>query len=129
MMAWYDGDELVGMTFVFLYEAVAYLSYFCIVRSGRGKGYGTNVLMQMKAMYPRIVVDIEKVENSSEEGRVRRKNFYLEHDFQETGVFYYIYHVDYELLCAGQSITAEEWDDLIHAFWGAFADTARIYQK
>lgn len=129
MMAWYDEDCLVGMTFVFLYEAVAYLAYFCIIESGRGRGYGTVVLDQMKSMYPRVVVDIEKVEEPNAIVKKRRKDFYLYHDFHETGIFYYIYHVDYELLCVGSSVTEEEWDSLIHAFWGGFADTAKIYTK
>ena len=84
------------------------------------------ILTALENVYPRIVVDIEKIKTEQDDEQIRRKQFYLRNQFHETGVFYFIYNVDYELLSTGESVTGQEWNDLIHAFWGKFADTAVI---
>ena len=129
MYAWYDEDKLIGMTFTFVYDNLAYLSYICIRKEEQDHGYGSMILNALENVYPRIVVDIEKIETEQDEEQVRRKQFYQKNKFHETGVFYFIYNVDYELLSTGESVTGKEWDDLIHAFWGKFADTAVITEN
>ena len=126
MYAWYDEDKLIGMTFTFAYGSLAYLSYICIRREEQDYGYGSKILTALENVYPRIVVDIEKIKTEQDDKQIRRKQFYLKNQFHETGVFYFIYNVDYELLSTGKSVTGKEWNDLIHAFWGKFADTAVI---
>ena len=128
MYSWYDEDKLIGMTFTFVYDSLAYLSYICIRREEQDHGYGSKILKALEEVYPRIVVDIEKIKTEEDEEQIRRKQFYLRNSFHETGVFYFIYNVDYELLSTGESVTGEEWNALIHGFWGKFADMARIYE-
>ena len=128
MYVWYDEDKLIGMTFSFVYDHLAYLSYICIRREEQDHGYGSKILQVLEDVHPRIVVDIERIKTEQDEEQIRRKQFYMRNHFHETGVFYYIYNVDYELLSTGESVTGREWNDLIHAFWGKFADTARIYE-
>lgn len=126
MLVWYDGETLAGITFTFQHEGLTYLSYLAVDGRLRGKGYGSQILQVLKRMYPRIVIDIERIRKETDTEQIRRKRFYERAGFRETGVFYYIWYVDYELLCTGRTVTAEEWDRLIHAFWGTFADTAVI---
>lgn len=129
LYAWYDDDTLVGMTFTFVYDHLAYLSYICIKMDEQDHGYGSKILHALEDVHPRIVVDIEKIKTEQDEEQKRRKQFYMRNHFHETGVFYYIYNVDYELLSKGESVTGKEWNDLIHAFWGKFADTAVITEE
>lgn len=129
LYAWYDDNTLVGMTFTFVYDHLAYLSYICIKMDEQDHGYGSKILQALENVYSRIVVDIEKIKTEQDEEQKRRKQFYMRNHFHETGVFYYIYNVDYELLSTKESVTGKEWNDLIHAFWGKFADTAVITEK
>ena len=129
MYAWYDEEKLVGMTFTFVFDQLAYLSYICIQKEEQNHGYGSKILNAIENMYSRIVVDIEQIKTEQAEEQIRRKQFYLRNSFHETGVFYFIYNVDYELLSTGESVTGDEWNALIHAFWGKFADTAVITEK
>ncbi len=129
MYVWYDEDKLIGMTFSFVYDHLAYLSYICIRREEQDHGYGSKILQVLEDVHPRIVADIERIKTEQDEEQIRRKQFYMRNHFHETGVFYYIYNVDYELLSTGKSVTGKEWNDLIHAFWGKFADTAVISEK
>lgn len=129
MLAWYDGDEVIGMTFTFQSVGLTYLSYLCVQPFCRDRGYGSKILSELEKMYARIVIDIERIFTEKDTEQIRRRKFYLRAGFHATGVFYHIYHVDYELLCTGRTVTKDDWNQLIHAFWGSFADTAVITEE
>ena len=57
MYAWYDEEKLVGMTFTFVFDQLAYLSYICIQKEEQNHGYGSKILNAIENMYSRIVVD------------------------------------------------------------------------
>ncbi|MBQ1478019.1 MAG: GNAT family N-acetyltransferase [Erysipelotrichaceae bacterium] len=131
MYAYYEGEELVGLSYLFFHEDLVYLSYICIEESLRDKGYGSEVLQIILEDLKdhRIALDIEEVKEGTEneEERKRRKAFYLRNGFVSSGVFYRIYHVDYEILCAHGEVKKEDWHALIRKHWGSFADTAVYY--
>lgn len=127
MYAYYD-DQLIGMSFLFLYNDLAYLSYICVEEDLRDKGYGSKILNKVKDDFKdyRIVLDIEEVVKNSEnyEERKRRKDFYLKNGFESANIFYHIYHVDYEILHHGKDVNRDDWHSIIKKHWGKFADTA-----
>lgn len=127
MYAYYD-DQLIGMSFLFLYNDLAYLSYICVEEDLRDKGYGSKILNKVKDDFKdyRIVLDIEEVVKNSEnyEERKRRKDFYLKNGFESANIFYHIYHVDYEILHYGKDVNRDDWHSIIKKHWGKFADTA-----
>lgn len=126
MYAYYD-DQLIGMSFLFLYNDLAYLSYICVEEDLRDKGYGSKILNKVKDDFKdyRIVLDIEEVVKNSEnyEERKRRKDFYLKNGFESANIFYHIYHVDYEILHYGKDVNRDDWHSIIKKHWGKFADT------
>lgn len=128
MHAYYDSDTLVGMTFLFFDGDLIYLSYIAVEEKLRDRGYGSKILAMIREMYAdyRIVLDIEEVikDSSNYSERKRRKDFYLRNGYSETGIYYYIYGVDYELLSCNGMVTRKEWHNLIRKHWGKFADTA-----
>ena len=69
-----------------------------------------------------------KPETEGWQMRQRRKQFYLRNGFVESGVFYHIFNVDYELLCCNGPVSQNDWHSLIRKHWGRFADTA-VYRK
>lgn len=132
MQAWFDGDTLTGLTYVFLFKDIAYLGYLAVEENLRERGYGTMILKQLQNDLNdyRIVIDIEVVEEDAEnyEERKKRRDFYLRNDFSPTGVGYYFFHVDYELLSSNGLVTADEYLELIRKHWGPFASGA-VFKK
>ena len=130
MEAVYDDDRLIGMYYLFLNGDLIYLSYICVEEKERGKGYGSAILNHISENRngKRIVLDIEEVKDDEQYDETRkRKDFYLHNGYEETGVFYHFYGVDYELLSYGGKVSKDEWHSLILKHWGERANTA-IYR-
>ena len=128
MYVYYDNDLLVGMTFLYLYNDLAYLSYICVEENLRDKGYGSKILEKVIDDFKdyRIVLDIEEVVSESDnyKERKRRKDFYLKNGFESANIFYHIYHVDYEILHYGKDVNKDDWHSIIRKHWGIFAESA-----
>ena len=107
-----------------MYSGIAYVGYLAVEEELRNRGYGSEILKAVCFMYAlhRVVVDIEIVDENAEnyEERLHRRDFYLRNGFQRTGIGYYIFNVDYELLSAHGTVTKQEFRDLISAHWGSF---------
>jgi GNAT superfamily N-acetyltransferase len=132
MYAYYDDALFVGLGYLFIHKNIAYLGYLAVEEELRGRGYGSEILrcilQEMKAY--KTVIDIEVVDEKAEnyEERLKRKNFYLHSGFEPTGVGYYFYNVDYELLSANGRVSAEEYRNLILEHWGPIAANA-VFKK
>ena len=50
--AYYDGEDLVGFTYLIVGHNVNYLMYLAVNDRIRSKGYGTQILTHLKATYP-----------------------------------------------------------------------------
>ena len=125
MYAYYDGEVFVGLSYTFIHRNIAYLGYLAVEEDLRNRGYGSAILkciLKELSEY-KVVIDIETVTEEADnyEERLKRKNFYLHNGFTSTGVGYFFYHVDYELLSANGKVSAEEYRDLILEHWGPIA--------
>jgi len=94
---------------------ICHLMYFAVEEQFRDHGLGGETLLLLRRQLPglRLIVDIERQDDSAENAglRRRRKQFYLRHGYRETGVFYDWQGVGYEILCDGGPLTEGE-------FWG-----------
>ena len=128
MHAYYDGDTLVGMAYVFLNDDLIYLGYLVTEENLRNKGYGSHILHALSDTYQnqRIVLDLEQLDENADnnEERERRRNFYLRNGFVSTGVWYRFFHVSYELLCMHGKVTGDDYRNLILKHWGPIAKKA-----
>ena len=131
MFAYYDGEELIGLSYLFYHEDLVYLSYICVEEKLRDHGYGSMILQDIKEMCfnRRIALDIEEVKGENIEEKKKRKEFYLRNGFSSSGIFYHIYHVDYEILKWNGDVKKEEWHALIRRHWGRFAESAVYKEK
>ena len=131
--AYYEKEKLIGLSFFYLLDDLAYLSYLAVEEKLRGQGYGSKILQRIKEDYRdcRIVLDIEEVKEDAGnyEERRKRKDFYLHNGFVSAGIFYHIYHVDYEILVANGTACKEDWHRIISRYWGKFADNAVYKEK
>ncbi|MBR3349097.1 MAG: GNAT family N-acetyltransferase [Solobacterium sp.] len=122
MYVHFDEGTFIGLSYVFLSRDIAYLGYLAVEEHLRLRGYGSQILQALRSELSdfRFVIDIEVVtkEAGNYAERKKRREFYLRNGFVSTGAGYYFYHVDYELLCAGAMVTADEFRDLIIEHWG-----------
>ena len=132
MYAYYDDGKLIGISYLFLLDDIAYIGYFCVREDLRNKGYGTQILEMIKEDFSgyRIAIDIEEVKENSDnyEERKRRKDFYLHKGFREAGIFYNFYDVDYEILVYGGAVDRQQWHDVIRRHWGKNSKLAKYRQ-
>lgn len=128
MYVHFDDGTFIGLSYVFIYRDIAYLGYLAVEEHLRFRGYGSQILQALRKELSdfRFVIDIEVVlkEAGNYEERKKRREFYLRNGFVSTGAGYYFYHVDYELLCAGGMVTADEFRNLIIEHWGPRAEHA-----
>lgn len=119
-----DDHQFVGFTYIFLGEQAVYLSYFAVELSLRDRGYGSEILKTLTGMIDKkIIIDIEELNDKAPNAieRRNRRNFYIHNGFQETGIFYNFWHVDYELLSINGTATREDWNTITSQIWGKFA--------
>lgn len=102
-LALLDGDAFVGFMVVMLYEDMAYLFFLAIDADCRGSGYGSRAIETLKAEYPgkTQTVDFEMPDDAApnKEQREKRRRFYLQNGYRETGLFLSYLGVDYEVFC------------------------------
>jgi GNAT superfamily N-acetyltransferase len=117
MHGYYLDEQLIGMSYVFLKEDMAYLGYFCVAPRYRKKGYGTGILQMILQQYRdyRIAVDIERIlpEADNYQERVSRKNFSMANGFEECHVYYSYMNVYYEILSHNGLLSEDDWNKVI----------------
>jgi len=74
--------------------------FFAVDKELRSKGYGSEILNQLKKLYPmkKVIVSIGHNDASKTEEQERRKRFYLSNGFKETGYLIRMSGVEQEIL-------------------------------
>lgn len=118
-----DGN-FAGLCITMFYQDLVLLDYFAIDENIRGKGYGREALVHLRRRYQgkRFFLEIEQPEDGADnnEERIRRKRFYLENGFSETGIVVNLFGVTMELLCYDCKLTFEEYYELYEYNLGDF---------
>lgn len=106
-----DNDSFVGFMAVQTYQNLAYLFFLAIDSTCRSKGYGSRAIETLKTEYPykKQVVDFEKLDDqaSNYKQREKRRKFYLQNGYKETGLFLTYLGVDYEVFCMDEDFDPE----------------------
>lgn len=119
-IAFYDGDLFCGFASLLTYGDLTHILYFAIDCNLRDHGYGSAALHTVRERLPgkRLLVDIE-AENpdaANETQRVKRKHFYHENGYVESGIHYVWQGEKYEILVNGGTVSSAEFED----FWRHF---------
>lgn len=127
--AYYNDEQFIGLTIVYPRQQgkPVWFWYFAVCEEYRGKGYGQQILLQLKEKYEKsaMILDMESPEqvcdNSAQ--RKRRRDFYLRNGFRETGVMRSFKGVEYTIMICGEgTFTTKDYDDILNelrAFWTA----------
>lgn len=100
-------DTPVGMRFVIKYDGIVYLMYYAIDERYRNHDIGGEILRNTAKTVTNVLLCIERPINDGIE--LRRKNFYLQNGFYETGCYIEDGDVEYEFLSSvkGFQVTPE----------------------
>ena len=89
IVAYYDEDVFCGFACLLATEKAVYLYYIAVADDKRNKGYGTQILDDLKQRYPEktIALDIEARDPraNDNEKRAARCAFYLKNGFKASG--------------------------------------------
>ena len=135
--AYYDGEDFIGFTIVYLRKSFNWYWYFAVREELRGKSYGQQILSQLIEHYKgqTCVLDMESPTQVCDNlvQRQRRHQFYLRNGFRDTNV-YRTYRsatqgdacqskndITMTIMMMGEgTFTMQDWDDIIHElqqFW------------
>lgn len=85
----YDGNIPCGLIYMASNRKIVFVMFLAVDKSLRSNGYGSSILQQLKNKYPdkKIIVSIEPCDNNAPdiELRKRRKSFYMQNGYKETG--------------------------------------------
>lgn len=133
MFLYYDKEIFIGLSYVFLFEDMVYLGYLAVEEKYRNQGCGSRILKILQERYHdrRILIDIEELDPDAENSleREKRMDFYIRNGFVSSGVFYWFYDVDYELLSCHGTVKKEDFQRLVRKHWGPASKNAVYREK
>ncbi|MDD3028312.1 MAG: GNAT family N-acetyltransferase [Erysipelotrichaceae bacterium] len=115
----YQDGRFCGFISMITFGDLTYVAYFAIDKTIQGRGLGSKVLSLIENYKPgnKIIFDVEAINEQAPNNlhRIRRKLFYLNNGFNETGIRYFWNNEEYETLVKNGSITKQEFDDFWHS--------------
>lgn len=119
-----SGDLLGFANITLCYDALV-LNYLAIVPDKQGKGFGTDVILELKKRYPErsIVIDIEDdgVECDNAEQRKRRRTFYERLGFFAMPYRLSIFGVPSIIMSTKKAYSFEEYKKIFAAAFSTWA--------
>ena len=107
----YDGEKYIGLTYLVEFEDILYVFFLAVSKRHRNKGYGTNILNEIKNRYPSrrlfLLADEVGERYPDNEIRKRRIGFYARNGFVDSGTIITEYGVRYHLLTFGGAKVSE----------------------
>lgn len=120
----YDGDKFIGMAYVVHRADLAYLYYFAICESERGKGYGGKIIDELKERYGdcRFFLALEQLDESAENisQRIARHDFYQNHGLSDMPRKIREGKVTYSTMSIGGVVEPDEYHELMRNYLGNF---------
>lgn len=120
----YDRDRFLGTAYVVKSESLAYVFYLAIQDGERGKGYGTQVIQNLKARYKDKTLFLaletpdENAPNNAQ--RIKRHDFYKRCGLTDMPFKIKEGPVIYSAMSAGGDISAEAYRDMMQSYFGKF---------
>lgn len=112
-IAYYDGDTLIGMTVAILMKNYNYGANMAVVENLRGKGYGQKILSDALERYKSkpFLMEVEspkQLDAPNLEIRKRRYAFYLRNGIVDTGRYFTLNGVEYNIITTSKEPVAQE---------------------
>lgn len=119
-MAFYDQQRFVGFAYVIHSHAMHYILYLAVNDQVRSKGYGTRIINELRALYPKdsLVLDIEQPDptTTNNHQRLRRLNFYRRNGFFPTSRVFKEEKVTFQVLATNKKVKQQKVDKIFEWF-------------
>lgn len=126
----FDGDKLVGFTYVVKNNGLVYLFFLAIKRESRGCGYGKEVMRLLIEKYRgcRFFLAREQLDESAEnyQQRVTRRKFYEDCGLKDMPYRIREASVTYDVMGIGGVIDPEEYKEMINRYLGFLRHFVRM---
>ena len=115
----FDKDVFIGMLCTVYDENIVFLWYLAVEKSLQGKGYGSQILLDVANMFTsqRLILNIEEVDMNIIE-TVKRRQFYVNNGYTESGFKTEEYGVVYEMLSYRGKVTYAEYEHMMRKYSG-----------
>ena len=118
----YDGELWIGFNYLMMDNNILMLQYLAIDANIRSKGYGGKIIEKIKNMYSDKVIilgiEIPDEKSKNNEDRIKRKKFYLNNGFIESGYYIKQKPVPFELLIYGNYFSIDKLYKLYETLFG-----------
>lgn len=119
-----ENGKSVGMAYVVTYKDLAYLFYYAIDSSCRGKGYGTKALKSLMEKYRnyRFFLALENwnEESDNKQQRIKRHDFYLNCGLHDLPYKLKEATVIFSIMGTGNAVEPEEYKALMNRYVSLF---------
>lgn len=121
-LVFYDQEQFVGLSYVIHHHGIHYVLYLAVNDQVRSKGYGSQILDELKRRYApdTLILDIEQPNSvaTNNHQRLRRLRFYRKNGFALTDRLTKTPAVTYQLLSTSQEIDHAKVDNMFAWFNG-----------
>lgn len=130
-LAFYDGQALCGFVYLAKRKGFVFILFFAVEEGLRSQGYGSRILSELQKAHPqsKLIVSIEPCEQGAADfqQRVRRKRFYGNNGYVETG-YYLKLGKEQEILIKNGTFDKQEFQRFF-MFYSNFTMYPKIWQK
>lgn len=112
-VSFYDADIPCGFLYLASNSKIVFEMFFAVDKCLRSKGYGSSILQQLKNEYSdrKIIISIEPCDDSAPDItlRKRRKTFYMQNGYKETGYLMKLNGVVQEIIITNGEFVKREF--------------------
>lgn len=112
-LSFYDDNNLFGFAYFAVNKKLVFVMFIAVDKNLRSKGYGSAILREIKDKYPnrKIIISIEPCYDDADdiEIRKRRKAFYLNNGFSESGYMIKLNGVIQEIIITNGEFVKKEF--------------------
>ncbi len=131
-LGFYDGDDPCGLIYLASNRKMVFVMFLAVDKRLRAKGYGSAILQQVKEMYPhkKILVSIEPCDDFAADLtlRKRRKAFYIQNGYRETGFRLKLNGIEQEILILNGEFVKKEFRSFF-LFYSAGSIYPKIWEQ
>ena len=126
LYAFYDNDKFIGFTSLIIYKDIAYIFFLAVSPSLRGKGYGSQIISELKELYKDYVLLLcyEEVDKKYEdyEYRCKREAFYQKNGFIDNELKTNEFGVIFQTVYIGKhKVSFSDYQNIFANGFGEFA--------
>ena len=126
LYGFYDKDTFIGFSSVIIHKDICYIFFLAVKDEYRNKGYGSEILNELKKLYKRYILllcyEYVSEQYPDYENRKRREQFYIKNGFKKNPVITNEFGVTYQTAYIGKrKITFNEYEEIFKYGFGDYA--------